>query len=364
MEVAAARAIAALPPAVKRVIAGKPIRLDGLELDLDAQVLVRLDELDPRPPLPTRSPSEARADLRRATRLVAGPTPARVSAAEVTVAGADGPLRARLYVPDVSPDAGAAGPLLVFYHGGGWVAGDLDTHDNPCRLLARASGARVLSVDYRLAPAHRFPAPVEDALAAFRDAVGRAAEFGADPGRVAVGGDSAGGHLAAVTAQQCAHDGGSAPAFQLLIYPATDTANEAPSRRTFAEGFILTKANIDWYLEQFLGPDGDRRDPRASPLLADDLAGVAPALVVTAGFDPLRDEGEAYARKLADAGVPTVLRRHPGFVHGFLNMLIGGSGPREAIGEMGGALRAALAGAPPPQGAVPEPAAGGREVQA
>ena len=145
-----------------------------------------------------------------------------------------------------------------------------------------------------------------------------------------------------MTAQQCAAEGGPAPAFQLLIYPATDFAEQAPSRTTFAEGFILTKEEMDWYEDRFLGPDNDRRDPRVSPLWASDLSAVAPALVVTAGFDPLRDEGEAYARRLSEAGVRCLLRRHPGYVHGFINCLALGSGYREALAEMGGVLRAAL----------------------
>jgi acetyl esterase/lipase len=343
LEVAAMRAIAALPQAAKRRLVGEPIRRDGLELDLDMQVVTRLEKLNPRPALASRTPEQAREDLRRAVRVVAGAPPALASVQDVTVAGADGPLRARLYVPPQStPDSGP-GPLIVYYHGGGWVTGDLDTHDHPCRLLARASGARVLSVDYRLSPEHPFPAPVDDALAAFRDSVARAGELGADPERVAVAGDSAGGHLAAVTCQQALRDGGPAPAFQLLIYPATDFSSVAASRLTFAEGFVLTKPNMDWYEEQFLGADTDRRDPRASPLLAEALSGLPPALVVTAGFDPLRDEGEAYARRLREAGVRTIMRRYPGFVHGFIHMLIGGAAPREAVGEMGGVLRAALA---------------------
>lgn len=341
-EIVAARAIAALPPGAKRRLVGPPVRLDGLQLDLDAQMVIKLEQRNPRPALATRTPAEAREDLRRAVRVVAGAPPALVSMRELTVAGAAGPLAARLYVPDDSEDL-APGPLVVYYHGGGWVTGDLDTHDHPCRLLSRASGARVLSVDYRLSPEHPFPAPVDDALAAFRDAVARAGELGADPERIAVAGDSAGGQLAAVTSQQAVRDGGPAPAFQLLIYPATDFLEVARSRLTFAEGFVLTKPNMDWYEEQFLGPDADRSDPRASPLRAEDLRGGPPALVVTAGFDPLRDEGEAYAHRLREAGVRTILRRHPGFVHGFIHLLIGGAGPREAIGEMGGVLRAALA---------------------
>jgi acetyl esterase len=342
LEMAAARTIAALPPAAKRRIAGQPIRRDGLELDLDMQVLLKLEARNPRPPLSTRTPAQAREDLRHAVSLAAGAPVALAGIRETTIAGAAGPLPARLYVPDDS-EAAAQGPLLVYYHGGGWVAGDIDTHDQPCRLLAKTSGARVLSVGYRLSPEHRFPAPVDDALAAFRDAVARSEELGVDAARVAVAGDSAGGHLAAVTARQSLADGGPTPAFQLLIYPVTDCVEVAASRETFAEGFILTKPNMDWYEQQFLGADGDRHDPRASPLLADDLSGGPPALVVTAGFDPLRDEGEAYARRLREAGVRTLLRRHSGYVHGFIHALIGGPGPREALAEMGGVLRAALA---------------------
>jgi acetyl esterase len=343
LEASAAKAIVALPPAVKRRIAGEPIHRDGLELDLDTQVLLKLAERNLRP-LAGLTPIEAREEMRQAVRVVEGARIPLPSVREVSIAGAEAPLRARLYAPEEAGEE-AAGPLVVYYHGGGWARGDLDTHDQPCRLIAKSSGARVLSVDYRLAPEHPFPAAVEDALAAFRDVLARANEFGADAARVAVAGDSAGGHLAAVTAQQCAAEGGPAPAFQLLIYPATDFAELAPSRVTFAEGFILTKEEMDWYEERFLSPTLDRRDPRVSPLWAEDLAGLPPALVVTAGFDPLRDEGEAYARRLREAGVPTLLRRHAGYVHGFIHSLALGAGAREALAEMGGVLRAALSGA-------------------
>ncbi len=343
VERAAGRVILELPRAAKRRIAGPPVRREGLELELDTQVLLKLAERDPRPPLTGLTPLEARADLQRSVAQVEGRPYELPEVRELTVAGAAGPLRARLYVPPEDPGSEGAAPLVVYYHGGGWVVGDLDTHDQPCRLLARHSGARVLSVDYRLAPEHPFPAPVEDALAAFRDAVARAAELGIDPRRVALAGDSAGGHLAAVTAQLAAADGGPAPAFQLLIYPVTDLRGTSASRLAFAEGFLLTKENMDWYEERLLGPDGDRSDPRASPLLAPSLAGLAPAMVVTAGFDPLRDEGEAYAHRLREAGVPCTLRRHPGSVHGFIHILIAGAAAREALAEMGGALRAGLA---------------------
>jgi acetyl esterase len=337
-ERAAIKLAGALPRPLKRALAGAPIRLDGLELDLDVQVLVKLSALQPDPDVSELTPALIREDLRRSASAVSAGRIDGVATVATTIAGADGQLGARLYEP-----AESTGALVVYFHGGGWVAGDLDTHDEPCRLLARSSGARVLSVDYRLAPEHPFPAPLDDALAAFRDAGGPSAgRLGADPGRIAVAGDSAGGHLAALTAQACAVGGGPAPAFQLLIYPVVDLLNVAPSREIFAEGFFLRKAVMDWYEDQLLLAGGDRGDGRVSPLLAEDVSGVAPAMVVTAGFDPLRDEGEAYAARLKDAGVRTILRRHPGYVHGFVHMLTIGSGPREAIAEMGGALRQAL----------------------
>ena len=336
----AVRLILSLPNAVKRRLAGTPTVREGLQLDLDTQLLLKLAERDPDPPLRSLTPLQARTQLQRSVALVAGRRPAELAEIrELSLEGSGCPLRARLYVPAEAASEESA--LLVYFHGGGWVVGDLDTHDELCRSLALSSGARVLSVDYRLAPENPFPAAVEDALAAFREAVTKAAELGVDPHRIAVGGDSAGGHLAAVTAQLAREDE-RPPAFQLLIYPVTDFVDTSASRVAFGVGYLLTKENMDWYEENFVG-SSDRSDPRISPLRAESLAGVAPALVVTAGFDPLRDEGEAYARKLAEDGIAVSLRRHAGFVHGFTHVMVGGSGPREAIAEMGGALRVALA---------------------
>jgi acetyl esterase len=219
-------------------------------------------------------------------------------------------------------------------------------------LLAHTAGVRVLSVDYRLAPEHRFPAAADDALAALRHVHAHAADYGADPNRIGVGGDSAGGNLSAATALQAARDGGPAPAFQLLIYPVTDNVaprapeTETPSYRLFADGFFLTAEQMRWYRGHYFGPAEAELAPdlRSSPLLAPDLSGVAPAHVVTAGFDPLRDEGEAYAARLREAGVPVTLRRHRGLIHGFVNMVGAGRVSREAVIEMGGVLRAGLAG--------------------
>jgi acetyl esterase len=203
----------------------------------------------------------------------------------------------------------------------------------------------VLAVDYRLAPEHPWPAPVDDAHAAFLDVASRAAELGIDGARIAVGGDSAGGHIAAWVAHRTAATGGRAPAFQLLVYPATDFVGEHASVALFGQGLLLTKDSMDWYEARFVPAAEDKR--AASVLLAEPPAGVAPAMVVTAGFDPLRDEGEAYGAALRAAGADVLVRRHPGQVHGFLNALGVGPGPRLAVAEMGGVLRRALDVRPP-----------------
>ena len=235
-------------------------------------------------------------------------------------------------------------PLLVFFHGGGFVIGDLDTHDEPCRMLCRHAGVQVLSVDYRLAPEHPFPSAVRDALAAFRWAVAHASELGADAERVAVGGDSAGGNLSAVTAQLASRDGGPAPALQLLIYPDVDlTEARATSGRLFAEGFYLTENDRRWCTRHyFAGTERDASDPLASPALAQDLSGLAQAIVITAGFDPLRDEGEAYAEALRKAGTRVVLDRAPDLIHGFINMTTVPAA-RDAALRLAGMVRAGLA---------------------
>jgi acetyl esterase len=258
---------------------------------------------------------------------------------------AEVPLRARHYAP---LETGGADPLLVFFHGGGFTYGDLDTHDGVCRLLCRHAGAHVLAIDYRLAPEHPFPAAVEDARAALSWASAHAGELGADPGSIGVGGDSAGGNLAAVATQLAARDGGPAPVLQLLIYPATDCTRHRRSRELFGDGFFLTSAQMDWFEKNYLGSVGGAncRDPRASPLIADDLCGLAPAIVVTAGFDPLRDEGEEYADALRAAGTPTLLRRFPAFAHGFIGAAGVSRASRDAVVEIAGATRAMFASSP------------------
>jgi acetyl esterase len=244
----------------------------------------------------------------------------------------------RLYVPSGAP---ATGPLLVFLHGGGWVLGDLETHDAACRFLAWRAGVRVLALDYRLAPEHPFPAAYEDCLAGYRWAVDHAAELGADPDRLAVGGDSAGGTLAASVAIAAAGEG-LPLAFQLLVYPGTDMRGGTASREAFNEGFVLDQRFMDLCKDSYLPREEDVVDQRASPMLADLPAGLAPAYVATAGFDPLRDEGEAYARRLTEAGVEVELRRFPDQVHGFLHMVGVGRTTRAAVAEVADALARGL----------------------
>jgi acetyl esterase len=331
-----ARAVFALPRRLRRLIAGKPIRIDGQELALDAQLLLTLEKLAGRR-MADGLPDDARKKLETSSALVSGDPIEPVSVRGLTI---DGTIPARVYTPE---DVGTDAPLLVFYHGGGWVLGSLDSHDNTCRFLAKHAGVKVLSVDYGLAPERPFPAGVDDALAAFNYAVKNATELGIDPDRIAVGGDSAGGNLAAVTAHQAVQAGGVIPAFQLLFYPGTDATVRRPSRDLFADGFFLTDADIDWFLGHYQ-PDIDARvDPRFSILLAEDFTGMPPAYVATAGFDPLRDEGEAYAKKLADAGVPTIARRQADLVHGYVNFLGVGTRFREATAEAAAVLRTALA---------------------
>ncbi len=327
-----------LPTPVRRAVAGRTVRIDGQDLALDAQLLLRLQKIA-RAELVRGSVERSRALLDTGRHLVSGKPIEPVSVREIAVPTPDGDLPATLYTPVGLPENS---PLLVFFHGGGWVIGTRSSHDNAVRFLAKHAGIRVLSIEYRLAPEFPFPAATEDALAAFEYAVAKASDLGADPERIAVGGDSAGGNLAAVTAQQAVRRGGPVPAFQLLIYPATDFARRYRSQDLFAEDLFLTDVHMKWFEGHYVPAGTDLTDPRLSPLRADDLSGLPPALVVTAGFDPLRDEGEAYAEKLREAGVEVTLRRHEDLIHGFINFTGVGTRFREALAETAGALRQGL----------------------
>ena len=251
--------------------------------------------------------------------------------------GPAGQIPVRIY----TPEGGGPFPVLVYYHGGGFAVCSIETHDELCRALTNAAGCIVVSVEYRLAPEHKFPAAVEDCYAATKWVAENAVAIGGDPARVAVGGDSAGGNLAAVIAQMARDQGGPLLALQVLIYPATTFTIEMPSRRENAEGYFLTEADMQWFAGHYLRSEADASDPRVSPLEAKDVSGLPPALVITAEYDPLRDEGEAYAVRLREAGVPVVCSRYDGMIHGFLSMQM--QKCTKARQEIAAALRSAFA---------------------
>ena len=267
--------------------------------------------------------------------------PEMASVTDHAVPGPEGDVPVRVYVPTGEP---GPRPVLVYFHGGGWVIGSVDTHDGTVRAVAEGSGVTVVSVDYRLAPEHPFPAAIDDALAAIRWVADHAAELDVDPGRMALGGDSAGGNLAAIAAQELAAADGPTPRFQLLIYPVTDGTMAHPSIDENAEGYFLTKTTMNWFWQQYVG-DGDRTGPRVSPNHAPDdvLAAAPPALVITAEYDPLRDEGEAYAARLSAAGVDVTATRYDGMIHGFFSLRDLIPEGKAAVDQACEALRAALA---------------------
>jgi acetyl esterase len=290
-----------------------------MALDPQARAILDLVAKAGRPPLNRLSPKEARQQYRE-TRAALQPTPPEMSAVkDLSADGPAGPIPLRLYRPLGAAD-NALLPVLVYFHGGGWVIGDLDTHDVLCRQLADRSGGSVVAVDYRLAPEHKFPAAVEDCWAATRWVASHAAELGVDGQRLAVGGDSAGGNLATVMTIMARDQGGPTVVLQMLIYPATNMTADTLSHTACAEGYLLTRELTQWFMGHYLRNQDDVMDWRASPIRARSLTGLPPALVMTAGFDPLRDEGEAYARKLRDAGVTVDYICYGGMVHGFLLM--------------------------------------------
>lgn len=335
-----AKVLPRLPGGLKWLLTGgRAVTIDGNTLDrtvqvmLSSQTMMGVDGL-----VVDGDVAASRAATQALTAALSGPE-IYVGTAAVTIPGPAGPIAARHY----RPAGDGVAPLLVFYHGGGWVIGDLESHDMICRLVCRDAGIHVLSVDYRRAPEHPAPAAAEDALAAFTWAVQHAGELGADPERVAVGGDSAGGNLAAVVAQQARDAGGPVPVLQWLLYPATDFTAVTRSRTLFASGFLLTKADMDWFEANYIDGSGlERTDPRVSPALAADLSGLAPALIVTAGFDPLRDEGDRYAAALRDAGNRVDHRRMRSLTHAFANLVALGGGSAAGMSEVVSALRAHL----------------------
>ena len=307
-------------------------------MPVDPQVQTVLDELQS-----LGFPGFAALDVSQARAMISAmPRPEGEAVASVedrTVPGPGGDIPARLYRPS---DEGSL-PLVVYFHGGGWTIGDLQTHDGLCRAIANRSGCAVLAVDYRMGPEHRFPAAVEDAWAVTTWAAEHADELGVDGRRQAVAGDSAGGNLAAVVSIMARDAGGPAIGQQVLIYPATDMRRDWPSFHENGEGYFLTVRDMEWFEDKYVRSPADRDDWRFSPAAAD-LTGVAPAFVLTAEYDPLRDQGEAYGEQLQAAGVPVRVVRYPGMIHGFVGMEVL-DGAKQAVADIGTELRTALGAA-------------------
>jgi acetyl esterase len=330
-------------PIVEHLTARRPIAVAGQRLEPRTQHALALLARAGRPSLERLSVARARREYARFPLIFDDPPRSLPRVEDDAVPGPAGPVPIRIYGP-VARGRGEPRPILIYYHGGGGVIGDLDTHDGVCRWLTSELDAIVVAVGYRLGPEHPFPAGPDDALAAYRDVARRAAALGGDPRRIAVGGDSMGGCLAAVVCQRVRDAGEPGPSAQWLIYPPTDSFASGPSLRLFAHGFLLTKPLMTWFMDHYVG-GADRHDPSVSPLLHPDLRGLPPAVVVTAGFDPLRDEGRAYADALAAAGVRVRYRCHEGLVHGFVHMTGAVPAARRAMRQAMDELQACWRGA-------------------
>ncbi len=343
-ERAVVTALGKAPTAIQRLVGGRAPTSDGIPIEPEVGAALRLLALVPGSSFEDLPLDQARAQIDGEAAVFGGAPIPMFEVRDLQIPTPDGQIPARLY----RADARDTDRLLIYFHGGGWVVGSLTSADTACRFLARHAGVSVLSVDYRLAPEHRFPAAPDDALAAFRFARAQAEAWGHDPHQIAVGGDSAGGNLAAVLCQDLRTSEEIQPAFQLLFFPVTDLSTKHRSYREFSDGFFLTEKQMDWYRDHYLG-EHPATDPRVSPLLAEDLAGLPPAYVAVSGFDVLRDEGEAYARRMAAAGVRTALRRHDRLIHAFVNSTGVGHSSREAFLEACGALRAGVGGGTAPR---------------
>lgn len=329
-----------MPISWVNIITGPPAAVDGRTLDGRTQWFLQLLARSGQKPLHQLGVAEAREDF-DAFMLLLGGRPAPVGEiVDRTMAGPAGPLRIRIYRPAHS--VARLLPTVLYFHGGGWVIGSLEGYDLACRYFCARSGCAVVSVDYRLAPEHKFPAAIDDGVAAFRWLATEAASLGLDPDRIVLAGDSAGGTIAAVAAQELRSEP-HPPCLQWLIYPATDLRGDTPSHKSCGDGFLLTKADMEWFRGQYLNAPDEVDDPRASPLRAADLSGVAPALVFTAGFDPLRDEGKAYATQLSAAGVKTIHREFDTLIHGFVGMRGALQAAARAMDDMVAGLRHELA---------------------
>jgi acetyl esterase/lipase len=300
-------------PFLRALSGGSVVYQGGRTLDPRLQFMANMARA--APPMWTLQPPDARVGSAGAIAAVAGDPEPGVRTEELSIDGEGGPIPLRVYRP---ADQDANVPLIVFAHMGGGVIGDLDMCGVFCGILAAIARTAVISVDYRLAPEHRYPAGLDDMLSAYRWARDNAARFGAAPDQAAVAGDSMGGNFAAVLCQEMKRLGEPQPALQLLVYPAVDVASETQSMTTYADAYPLNRATMEWFMGHYMGPGADPADPRLSPIKSDDLTGLAPAVVVTAGFDPLVDQGEAYAKHLKDAGVPVIYRCYDSLAHAFV----------------------------------------------
>ena len=312
-----------------------------MPLDPQAQRVIEAMAALNLKPVEESTPAEARESIRTRTAAL-GPFPDVAAVVDHRVAVSGGEITVRAY----SPDGPGPHPALVYYHGGGWVIGDLYTHDGLCRSITNAARCAVLSVDYRLAPESKYPVAVEDSYAALLWIVSNAERLGIDRRRMAVGGDSAGGNLATVMALMARDRTGPRLALQVLIYPVTDHDLDTRSYRENATGYILTREGMRWFWNHYLASEAQGREPYASPLRAASLVGLPPALVITAEYDPLCDEGEAYAARLRDAGVPVTLTRYPGMFHGFVRLTNVLDKARTALDEIASSVQKAFAADP------------------
>ena len=313
-----------------------------MSLDPQAKALLEQMAANPDAPRLIDLPPAGGREMYRAMAAMLDPQGVPIGKVEDrAIPGPAGDIPVRVYTPVA---AGGTGPALVYYHGGGWVIGDLETHDALCRTLANEAGCKVIAVDYRLAPEHPFPAAIDDAYAAVKWVEANASEIGIDPNRIAVAGDSAGGNLAAAVSLRAKAEKGPHIAFQLLIYPVTDAPRTTQSYKDFAAGHMLEAEGMDWFWNHYvLSAGADPKHPYAAPLHAESLAGLPPAYVVTAGFDVLRDEGKAYAEALKKAGVEVEYVNYEGMIHGFFNMQGVLDVARDAVKAAAKALKDALA---------------------
>ena len=307
------KVILSLPSPILRAMSGGGVVYKGGRT-LDPRFQFFAHAAKKLPPMSSLSPAEAVAGSARGLAAVQGPLEPGVRTESLSIEGPNGAIPCRAYRPELQD---SAAPLIVYAHMGGGVIGDLETCHAFCSILARICRTAVVSVDYRLAPDHKFPAGLEDVLAAYRWARDNTARFGAAPVPPAIGGDSMGGNFAAIVAQEMKRQGEPQPAAQILIYPAVDVASETPSMTTYADAYPLTRATMDWFMGHYMGADADPADPRLSPDKTADLSGLAPAVIATAGFDPLVDQGEAYAKRLQAAGAPVAYRCYDSLAHGF-----------------------------------------------